>query len=58
MASAKINVKCQECGKAFKVSPSCSDPQCPKCGGVDIEVESVSYYRPAKPVSPKSAEVA
>lgn len=49
---AKMNLSCNECGKRFKVSPNNSDPQCPACGGVDFEVELVSFYRPAKPVSP------
>lgn len=46
MASAKMNLVCNECGERFKVSPSNADPQCPKCGGVDVEVASVSFYRP------------
>ena len=58
MASAKINLVCLECGKRFKVSGANPDPECPSCGGVDYEVEYMSFYRPAKPASPKSAEVA
>jgi rRNA maturation endonuclease Nob1 len=52
MASAKMNLVCNECGKRFKVSPSNPDPSCPNCGGVDHDVESVSFYRPVKPVCP------
>lgn len=37
---AKVSLKCNECGKRFKVSPNAADPSCPKCGGVDWEVES------------------
>jgi PHP family Zn ribbon phosphoesterase len=39
---AKMAVTCNECGKKFKVSPSNSDPRCPKCGGVDVDVDYVS----------------
>jgi len=38
---AKMVLKCNECGKVFKVSDSNPDPNCPKCGGVDYEVEGV-----------------
>jgi predicted nucleic acid-binding Zn-ribbon protein len=34
-----MKLKCNECGKRFKVSPKNSDPQCPKCGGVDVDVD-------------------
>jgi Zn finger protein HypA/HybF involved in hydrogenase expression len=33
----RIKVVCLECGKRWSVSPK-SDPQCPKCNGVDYEV--------------------
>jgi Zn finger protein HypA/HybF involved in hydrogenase expression len=50
---AKMALKCNECGKAFRVSDSNPDPQCPRCNSVDFEVEGViRFYRPAKPVSP------
>ncbi len=32
----KFKVVCLECGKKFATSGF--DPECPKCGGVDIEV--------------------
>lgn len=35
----KVTLQCNECGKPFKVSPKASDPQCPKCGGVDWDVK-------------------
>jgi predicted nucleic acid-binding Zn-ribbon protein len=55
---AKMALKCNECGKTFRVSDKSLDAQCPKCGGVDYEVEGViRFYRPAKPVNPKPAEV-
>jgi predicted nucleic acid-binding Zn-ribbon protein len=38
-----MKLKCNECGKVFKVSPKNSDPQCPKCGGVDVDVDYVVY---------------
>ena len=38
---AKMVLKCNECGKVFRVSDKNDDPQCPKCGGVDYEVEGV-----------------
>ena len=38
MKTEKIPVKCLECGKLFKVNPSNVCPECPKCGGVDIDV--------------------
>lgn len=37
-----MKLKCNECGKFFKVSPKNSDPECPKCGGVDVE--PAEYY--------------
>ena len=39
MKAEKVRLVCQECGKKWKVSPNANDPQCPKCGGVDWEVE-------------------
>jgi tRNA(Ile2) C34 agmatinyltransferase TiaS len=36
-----MRLKCNECGKRFKVSPKNSDPECPKCGGVDVDVDDV-----------------
>lgn len=38
-AAEKVKVKCQECGKKFKVSPNNPGPRCPKCGGYDVEVD-------------------
>ena len=35
---ARIRLQCQECGRKWSVSANASDPQCPKCGGVDWEV--------------------
>lgn len=37
--SARIRVKvvCLECGKKFQCGPTAS-PECPKCGGTDIDV--------------------
>lgn len=35
----RIALKCNECGRNFKVSPNAADPSCPKCGGVDWDVE-------------------
>lgn len=32
-----IKVICLECSKKFSVGPNAS-PECPKCGGVDIDV--------------------
>lgn len=37
MAKAeRIKVQCQECGKRFATSHVM--PECPKCGGVDIDL--------------------
>ena len=33
----RISLTCNECGKTWRVSPD-SDPQCPRCNGVDYEV--------------------
>lgn len=41
---AKMNLECLECGKKFKVSPLNLDPECPKCGGVDLEVAYVPTF--------------
>jgi hypothetical protein len=38
----RIPVVCQECGKKFKTAKVC--PECPKCGGVDIDLD---YGKPA-----------
>lgn len=32
----KIPVVCMECGKKFQTTKTI--PECPKCGGVDVEV--------------------
>ena len=37
--AVRIGLQCNECGKKWRVSPN-SDPQCPKCNGVDYEVLS------------------
>jgi Zn finger protein HypA/HybF involved in hydrogenase expression len=37
MKIIRIKLTCNECGKVWRVSPN-SDPQCPKCNGVDYEV--------------------
>ena len=34
----RIRVVCLECGKKFTIV-STADPQCPKCGGVDLELQ-------------------
>ena len=34
----RVKVVCMECGKKFAVGPKAVCPQCPKCGGVDVEV--------------------
>ena len=34
----RIKVVCMECGKKFAIAVSNTDPECPDCGGVDIEV--------------------
>jgi hypothetical protein len=34
----QIRVKCGECGKVFNVSTRSSDPHCPKCKGVDVDI--------------------
>lgn len=38
-AAGRVALKCNECGKRFSVSPNAADPQCPKCHGVDWEVD-------------------
>jgi predicted RNA-binding Zn-ribbon protein involved in translation (DUF1610 family) len=38
MARGAIKVVCMECGKKFSVGPGAVCPECPKCGGVDVEV--------------------
>ena len=37
--TGKVKMECQECGKKFSVSFKNSDPQCPKCHGVDVDVD-------------------
>jgi hypothetical protein len=37
--SNKVTLTCQECGKKWKVSSNANDPDCPKCGGTDYEVD-------------------
>jgi predicted nucleic acid-binding Zn-ribbon protein len=37
-----MKVKCNECGKVFKVSPKNADPECPQCGSVDLDVADIS----------------
>lgn len=34
-----VALRCNECGKRFRVSPNAADPDCPRCGSVDFEVE-------------------
>lgn len=34
----RIAVECNECSKRFTVSATNTDPECPKCGSVDIDV--------------------
>lgn len=41
---SKVSLKCNECGKTWKVSPMAADPRCPKCGGVDWDVVSAFAY--------------
>jgi len=36
--AARTGLVCNECGKKFSVSLNNTDPQCPKCNGVDYEV--------------------
>ncbi len=33
----RIKVVCLECGKKFQVGPNNVCPECPKCGGGDVE---------------------
>lgn len=35
LKTARIPVVCMECGKKFQTAKTI--PECPKCGGVDIE---------------------
>ena len=37
--TTRITLKCNECGKTWRVRPNAADPQCPKCGGVDWDVK-------------------
>lgn len=37
----KIKVVCLECGKKFAVGPNNLIPECPKCGGVDVDVRDL-----------------
>jgi hypothetical protein len=34
----RIALRCNECGRRFSIGSRSSDPQCPKCHGVDYEV--------------------
>ena len=43
--AAGVRLKCNECGKRFSVSPNAADPECPKCHGVDWDVESDDVSR-------------
>lgn len=36
---ARMNVKCMECGKRFKVSDKSIEPKCPKCHGLDVDLD-------------------
>ena len=36
MKSTRIKVICLECQKKFTVGATALDPECPKCGSVDI----------------------
>jgi DNA-directed RNA polymerase subunit RPC12/RpoP len=41
--------KCQECGRKFKTVKSAqraSNNGCPKCGGVDIDIDTDAYRCP------------
>ena len=40
MKTPKIKVVCLECGKKFQTTKVI--PECPKCGGVDIDVRGPS----------------
>lgn len=35
----KVKLTCNECGKKFSVSPRNPYPRCPKCHGVDWDVD-------------------
>jgi Zn finger protein HypA/HybF involved in hydrogenase expression len=39
MAPVKVTVKCNECGRVWKVSANAATLECRKCGGCDIEVK-------------------
>lgn len=36
--AVRVKVVCLECGTKFSVPATRTDAECPKCGGVDIEV--------------------
>lgn len=57
MPKPLIKVQCQECGRKFQTSKDI--PECPKCGGVDIDVRT-DDARPAEstPLSRLRAELA
>lgn len=38
--TTRIKVVCLECGKKFTTGAN-SDPECPKCGSVDIDVREI-----------------
>jgi Zn finger protein HypA/HybF involved in hydrogenase expression len=35
---AGVRLRCNECGRTWRVSPKALDPACPRCGGVDWDV--------------------
>jgi Zn finger protein HypA/HybF involved in hydrogenase expression len=37
--TVRVTLVCQECGRIFRVRPTAADPRCPKCHGVDWEVQ-------------------
>ena len=47
-----MKLECKECGKRFTVSAKNMTPSCPKCGGVDVEVEDFFFCpKPRKVVA-------
>jgi hypothetical protein len=34
---AKVAVRCNECGRKWKVSPNAATLECARCGGCDID---------------------
>ena len=45
--TTKVPVKCNECGKAWKVSPNAVTLQCSRCNSVDIDVKEDEPIRRA-----------